>query len=512
VLAVIVLISTTLAGLLSTHLANRTGFEMRMYLCKQILGAPLRDIETAGTAKLLAALTQDIPTIAGAFLRVPGTCTSIAVLTGCLLYLGNLSLVMLLALIVFLAIAVVTYVIPQKSANRLLQLGREDWDALLKHFRAMSEGAKELKLNRQRREAFYTDLLETTAMSYRRLNVAGQNRYVLLNSWSQVCYFIVTGLILFILPSMVANINSRVLTGYAITILYMAAPLSALISIIPTFGTANISLRKLEELGLSLTTLGTEAATTTRPRTPGHDWRRLDLIGVTHTYQREQEEGSFVVGPIDLSLRPGELIFLVGGNGSGKTTLAKILTGLYAPESGEIRLDGETITDETSDFFRQHFSVVFSDFYLFDQLLGINDPDLDERARSYIEQLQLSHKLQIEGGTLSTIELSQGQRKRVALLTAYLEDRPIYVFDEWASDQDPLFRDIFYYQLLPELKAKGKTVLVISHDDRYYHIADRIVKLDYGKLDDGKYLLGIKDETLEVPACETSASSSSMLT
>jgi len=133
--------------------------------------------------------------------------------------------------------------------------------------------------------------------------------------------------------------------------------------------------------------------------------------------------------------------------------------------------------------YRQHFSVVFSDFFLFENLLGLNSNKLEADANKYLSQLQLSHKVQVKDGALSTIDLSQGQRKRLALLTAFLEDRPFYVFDEWAADQDPLFRDVFYLQILPELKARGKTVLVISHDDRYYYLGDRLIKLDYGQIE-----------------------------
>ena len=181
-------------------------------------------------------------------------------------------------------------------------------------------------------------------------------------------------------------------------------------------------------------------------------------------------------------MRPGELVFLVGGNGSGKSTLAKIITGLYAPESGEIRLDGKRITDANRDDYRQLFSAVFGDFYLFENLLGLGDGNLDGQAREYLEHLHLDHKVKIRNGELSTTSVSQGQRKRLALLTAYLEDRPFYMFDEWASDQDPYFKNVFYTRLLPELKARGKAVLVISHDDKYFDAADRVIKLDYGKL------------------------------
>ncbi|HWC59456.1 MAG TPA: cyclic peptide export ABC transporter, partial [Verrucomicrobiae bacterium] len=200
-------------------------------------------------------------------------------------------------------------------------------------------------------------------------------------------------------------------------------------------------------------------------------------------YHRETEDSHFELGPINLRFRPGELVFLVGGNGSGKSTLAKIITGLYVPESGEIRIDGKTVTDKNRDDYRQLFSAVFVDFYLFENLHGIHNKNVDEQAKLYLDQLHLSHKVKVKDGVLSTTAVSQGQRKRLALLTAYLEDRSFYLFDEWAADQDPLFKDVFYTQLLPELKARGKTVLVISHDDKYFHVADRIIKLDYGKLD-----------------------------
>jgi putative ATP-binding cassette transporter len=198
-----------------------------------------------------------------------------------------------------------------------------------------------------------------------------------------------------------------------------------------------------------------------------------------------------------MTLVPGELTFLVGGNGSGKTTLAKLLTGLYVPESGEVQLNGQPITDDNRERYRQLFSVVFSDFHLFDSLLGLGD--IDDRARDCLTQLQLDNKLEIKDGVLSTVNLSQGQRKRLALLTAYMEDREIYVFDEWAADQDPMFKRVFYYHLLPDLKARGKMVLVISHDDQYYHVADRIVKLEYGQLEYDRANISLQHAAAGVP-------------
>ena len=211
-------------------------------------------------------------------------------------------------------------------------------------------------------------------------------------------------------------------------------------------------------------------------------WERLELKGVVFAYPAEDGATPFQLGPLDFSLQPGEIVFVAGGNGSGKSTFAKVLTGLYQPESGEIRLDGHLITDETREDYHKHFSAIFSDFYLFDRLLGLSGPDLDARAHAHLARLELEGKVQVENGVFSSTALSSGQRKRLALLTALLEDRPIYVLDEWAADQDPHYREIFYTSLLPELRRRGKAVVVISHDDRYYGLGDRTVGLAYGQV------------------------------
>ncbi|WP_433590922.1 ATP-binding cassette domain-containing protein [Nocardia sp. CA-145437] len=195
-----------------------------------------------------------------------------------------------------------------------------------------------------------------------------------------------------------------------------------------------------------------------------------------------QADGSgFHLGPLDLTFEPGQISFIVGGNGSGKSTLAKLITGLYVPQHGHLTLNGETIDHTNIEWFRQNSSAVFTDFHLFEDYLGFED-GIDDEVRKYLKELRIDHKVTVENGRLSTIDLSQGQRKRLALLTALLEDRPIYLFDEWAADQEPKFRDVFYREILVSLKNRGKTVIVITHDDRYFDCADQLVKLDFGHI------------------------------
>jgi putative ATP-binding cassette transporter len=479
-LVLIALAANLVSESLLNSLSERMLYDMRMNLCRQVLAAPLRRLEEIGPHKFLAVLTDDIPHLSRALLSVPMLSINLTLLIGCLIYLGWLSLTMLLPLVVFLVLAVVSVELLEGFAKRHLKAAREEWQGLLKHFHALTAGSKELKLNRNRRQAFMAENLEPTASVFRRQTLKGRNIYTVASSWTQALYFIVIGLLLF---AHSPEVSIQTLIGYTVTFLFMRSPIIMLINIIPLYGRASISLQKVNELSLSLTAVSDTNDANGQPETASTSWNHLQLKGITHSYYQEHEGRNFILGPVDLTFRPGELILLIGGNGSGKTTFAKILTGLYAPESGEIQMNGLPVTDENRDHYRQNFSVVFSEFYLFEKLLGLGHPDLDSRASEYLTKLQLDHKVEVKDGRFSTTELSSGQRKRLALLTSYLEDRPIYVFDEWAADQDPLFKQLFYHQLLPELKAKGKTVIVISHDDRYYHIADRIIKLDYGKIE-----------------------------
>ncbi len=482
VLVLLMLVSGLMSRIFSALLTQRNGFQVRMQICRQILNAPLRQLEELGQHRVLAVLTDDVPTITSALLQFPQLCINLAILLGCLVYLGWLSTATLIGLSIFLVLAVASYVIPERAARTYYKRGREEWDQTVKNLRSLIDGNKELKLHAARREAFFTNNLYATAASLRRNYLNGSIIYAVIGSGSQVLYFIFIGLILFLLPRLEPT-NTEQLTGSALTVLFMGGPIIAMLNVLPFMSRADIALSKIQSLQKSFKLKkGDEMIPVAQP---ARKWRQLELEGVTHTYRSDRDDSNFILGPIDLTFQPGELVVIAGGNGSGKTTLAKLLAGLYAPESGSIRIDGELDTDENRDRYRQNFSVVFTDFYLFDRLHGLEDSDED--AQMYLERLQLDQKVQIKEGKLSTTNLSQGQRKRLALLTAYLEDRSIYIFDEWAADQDPMFKEVFYYELLPELKARGKLALVISHDDRYYGIADRIVKLDYGRVQYDKY-------------------------
>lgn len=463
---------------LLTRLTQNSLLVLRMRLTRSILAAPLRRLESIGAPRLLTTLTGDVGTIVGSLAMIPTLLMHLALVVGSLAYMGWLSWQVLLQTLVFIAFGIITYRMTMSRAIGYFYRTRELQNEMMDRARATVEGTKELKMHSVRREAFL-DSTESTLRALQAQNRAGTLAFAATSSWGQVLFFILVGLLVIVLPRY-QPVEKEVLIGYTIVLFQMMAPLEVLLGAIPALSQATVASQAVERLGFSLESENQE-------RSGGEvlqaSWETLDLAGVTHSYHRENEEESFLLGPIDLTFRPGELVFIVGGNGSGKTTLAKLILGLYVPEEGEIRFAGQTVTDDNREAYRQRFAAVFSDYFIFRTLYGIEASTLNADALRYLEKLHLEQKVRVEGGDLSTIDLSQGQRKRLALLTAYLEDRPIYLFDEWAADQDPIFKKIFYHELLPELKSRGKTIFVISHDDHYFHVADRIIKLNYGQLE-----------------------------
>jgi putative pyoverdin transport system ATP-binding/permease protein len=474
----LIVVSRILSIYLVGRMTAQSLLELRMKLARSVLSVPLKRIEEIGGDRILPALTADIARINGTLGGFPFFLRNAIVLLCGLVYMAILSWQSFLPVVGFIALAVSGYYLLSKPAIAYHRRARGEWDTLFGHFRSLVHGIKEFKQHSKKQQEFVSTLVEPSERRFNRQHLIGVTIQSIAMSISQTMGFVAIGLLFFVLPLYV-DISKEVLISYAFILIYMIGPVEAIIGWLPQLQTADVAMDAIEKLGLSLGP-ALESKSSDGEPWAARNWKSLELRGVTHNYFREKEGTHFTLGPIDLTLNRGELVFVVGGNGSGKTTLVKVLTGLYPPESGDIRLDGEIVTDENRDRYRDMFSVVFSDFYLLEHLLGLDD-ELGATAQRYLEVLQLNHKVQVKNKMFSTTELSQGQRKRLALLVAYLEDRPIYVFDEWAADQDPHFKNIFYTELLPELKSRGKTIVVVSHDDRYYHLADRLIKLEYGK-------------------------------
>lgn len=447
-------------------------------LARRVIDTPFRTLESVGPSRILTTLTDDVTTLAAALTSIPLIVTNGAILLGCALYLAWLSGTAVLVLMGFAGIGAIGYKLFSRQAAAPIAEARRERDTMFRLFRALTEGIKEIKMNRARSAQFLDSDFAESVRRLRRLNLSAMRRYLMADTWAQVTFFLIMGVMLFALPRL-GHIPMSSLTGYAFVALYAMTPIWGFIGALPTFQRGETALERIDEFGMSLTGSRTDVAPehhrVTAPAT-------IDLRQIVFSYPESDSSRGFTLGPIDVSVRPGELLFVIGGNGSGKSTFVKLLTGLYAPDAGDIRLNGEPVTDENRAMYREQFSAVFSDFYLFDRIASGAGEELDTKAAFYLALLGLDHKVAVKNGVLSTTALSQGQRRRLALLSAYLENRPVYIFDEWAADQDPAYREIFYTRLLPELKARGKTVVVITHDDRYFSLGDRVIKLEYGRL------------------------------
>nr|WP_242589536.1 cyclic peptide export ABC transporter [Corallococcus macrosporus] len=478
-LGILMLGSRISSQLLIMRLHTDTTFVLREQLSRRILTTPLRRLEELGIPRLLATLVDDVQAVTQGLLCVPPLLINAGIVVGVMVYLAVMSPLVFAALVVFSLLGVASYLMPQRRIMGLLRQSRKTTDRFFGDLRSLTHGLKELKLNGGRRRAFLTEDLLPTANQLKAFQRRRSTLNILVTSWGMSLFFFFIGLLLFALPG-IAPVSPSTLMAYTLAVLYLQQPLDSSMVILPMLSAGVVALKHIETLDLQGSD-GEPVPPAAGAPLPAPS--RIELVDVTHVYRREGEDTPFTLGPIGLTFRAGEISFVVGGNGSGKTTLAKLITGLYAPESGEIRVDGQVVTAAGQERYRELFSTVFADFHLFDRLMGLAEGAHAARARTYLRRLQLEHKVRIdEKGALSTTELSTGQRKRLALLAAYLEDRPVYLFDEWAADQDPLFKEIFYRELLPDLKAAGKTVVVISHDDRYFDVADRLVRLESGAI------------------------------
>lgn len=477
------LVSKLCSELSLLHLTQSAIFQLRIDLSRKLLATPLKRLQSMGKHRLLVILTEDVHTFTAAFEWVPLLFVNAVVTVACFAYLAWLSWSLLAILAVFLLVGLISFHLAERGPLSHLERVRQQKDVLYQHFRSLIEGSKELQLNTARGEAFVERVIRPGAHEFRQRFVRGMAGYAVVANLGTLLFYLNLGVLLFVIPFWLPQPIS-VLTSFTVTLLYLVRPISDLMIALPSLRQASIALDRIRQLDAELSA-GESVPTRDAGAFVADGPMQLVLNGVCHRYPGEHEDHPFMLGPVDLTLGQGELVFIVGGNGSGKTTLSMLLLGLYAPERGSVMLNGVAVDDDNREQYRQHFAAVFADFHLFEHLLGDDGPDAEQRtqdATRYVEALGLAHKVRIVDDRFSTVELSTGQRKRLALVSAYLDDKPFYLFDEWAADQDPTFKRVFYTQLLPELKARGKTVIVITHDDAYFDCADRVLKVQNGAL------------------------------
>ena len=467
-LVLLLLVITLGSQLALTTLGHHFVYRLRGRLLKQLLDTDVARLRQIGQGPLLASLSSDIGQITIAFVRLPELVQGLVLTLGSIIYLGLLSPALLGVTALWVTVTMVVGWLLVNRVYRHLAHMRQAEDRLYQNYQSIIAGCKELALNRERAHFVYHQLYEQNARDYREQIIRADTYHLSAVNWSNIMMLGAIGLVFF-LANGLGWANTNVAATFALTLLFLRTPLLQGIGALPTLIAAQVAFDKIAALNLA-------EPDEAFPLPPApRSWQRIELDQVSFHYQGE---GGFSVGPINLVIERGEQIFLIGGNGSGKSTLAMLLTGLYQPVSGRILLDGEPVTDRNG--YLGLFSAIFTDYHLFQHLLG---PEPKEAlVAEWLERLQMGSKLTIKDGFIADIDLSQGQRKRVALLLALAEQREVMLFDEWAADQDPQFRRIFYQVLLPRLKEMGKTVIAISHDDHYFSLADRLLEMRQGRL------------------------------
>ena len=478
-LCLMALLSTILSDIGSNYVGQHIIAKLRRELGEKVLAAPIDQIERYRSHRLIPVLTHDVDTISDFAFAFAPLAVSLTVTLGCLGYLANLSWPMFLVMLVAIGLGTTLQFVARAWGMRGFEAAREAEDDLQKHYNAIAEGAKELRIHRPRRQRMFLHGIQNTANRICDTQIRSINTFVIAKSLGSMLFFVVIGLAL-ALQSWWPSADKTVMSGFVLVLLYMKGPLEHLIGTLPIISKAQIAFRRIAELSKQFSSPEPHLLLDdqSQPATPLHS---LVLNQVSYSFAPVPGSEPFRLGPVNVSIQQGDIVFIVGENGCGKTTLIKLLLGLYAPQSGSIELNGQAVTAANRDDYRQIFTTIFADYYLFDDVIQGDKPVPEDAAR-YLRRLEIDHKVSIRDGVFSTTDLSTGQRKRLALVSAWLEERPVLVFDEWAADQDPTFRRIFYTELLPDLKRLGKTIIVISHDDRYFDIADQLIRLHAGKV------------------------------
>ncbi|WP_283807180.1 cyclic peptide export ABC transporter [Bradyrhizobium lablabi] len=481
-LCLLILIGSIGADISANYVGQRIIAELRKSLAAKILAAPIDQLEIYRSHRLIPVLTQDVDTISDFAFFFSSFFVSLIITLGCMVYLAVLSWPLFLITGLVIVLGSLAHAFARTRGVRGFNAARDSEDELQKHYRAIAEGAKELRLNRARRQRVYVEQLQRTVDLISTVQVKSINLFVTARALGTMLFFVVIGVALTLRPFLWPDSPAAVSSGFVLVLLYMRGPIDQVIGILPSLGRAQVAMRRIADLSEQFSTPEQDllAAPSTAPDGSGKI-ESIELRSVSYGFRAVPGSEPFVLGPIDLHVRRGDIVFIVGENGSGKTTLIKLLLGLYAPQGGTLLRDGRPVETETRDDYRQLFTTIFSDYYLFEDLLQ-GAGMVPEDAERYLKRLEVAHKVSVENGVFTTTDLSTGQRKRLALMNAWLEERPVLVFDEWAADQDPAFRHIFYTELLPDLKRMGKTIIVISHDDRYFGVADHLVRLRHGKL------------------------------
>lgn len=476
-----VLFSRIVSQVILTRISLEITTDLRVKLYNRILKAPLESVERVGASRLISGLITDVDRVIIGARTFPLILVNAATLIGMLGFLFFLNAEVFYFIIKSIFVGVVVYQVLVYFGNWYFIKSRDKVDLLHESIRALIYGIKELKVNKQNQDSFFKDYLLENEYAVLNASRTGYTVTSVAVNYGGLISFFIIGYLSYVYINYNA-ISSAEIISVIMVLLYIATPLAALMDFTHEIVTARISLKKLDTL---LEEIPNEEASEEIKSLPA--WNKVTFKDIGFQYAGNERSNQFCVGPVSFEVEKSQLTFIVGGNGSGKSTLGKVISLHYGAKQGEIHFGQTKVSGETLNSCRQAVGSIYSDYYLFDRLLGNVDELSVQKIEQLIEELALTEKVSIIDGRFSTTSLSDGQRRRLSLLVAFMADKEMYLFDEWAADQDPEFKEVFYYKILPELRAQGKAVVVISHDDRYFHIADKLLVMENGKLVETRY-------------------------
>lgn len=453
--------------------------KIRVKLADKIRTADLQALERLGRAQIFAGINTHTMLLSQA------TAPMVLACQGSLLLLFSAGYIFLLSKVAFfltaaiVAVGVFLHLAQKKQVVEEMDRSTAKEGELFTAFTHLVEGFKELRLSSRKSDAVFGEL-KGIAFEAAALKTRSNARYADLHIFTQVLFYLLLGAVVFILPGL-SDVVAGEVTRISAAILFIIGPLSLIVGVFPMFRRANHAVANIMALETQLDMA--QPADGERAPAVAPPFERIELRGVTFSYLDRRGQPSFTIGPIDLTIHRGGILFIVGGNGSGKSTLLKVITGLYRPTSGAIYVDDVAVTSIGYAAYRELFSAIFSDYHLFDRLYGLEPgPELDREVERELRLMEIERKTSWLNNRFVNQDLSTGQRKRLALIISRLEKKPIQVLDEWAADQDPHFRQRFYRELLPAMRASGQTLIAATHDDRYFDTADTVIKMEEGKL------------------------------
>jgi putative pyoverdin transport system ATP-binding/permease protein len=452
---------------------------IRVRLADRLRRTELQDLEQLERGEVFGVVSRATQTISQAASTLVVALQAVIMVTFSVGYLAILSPMAFVITVALSSTGIFIYLSRQQGLNSVLYSAQRSEDEFLRQVTHLVDGFKEVKLRESRSVGLFDHLRETSA-KVQGLKSSSGREFAAQIVFAQLTFYVLLAGVVFLLPR-ISSEYSTVVLKLTTAILFIIGPLSTIVGSIAVFAAANVaahSIIKMEDL------LGDPGSPNALPSREGPflvPFEQLEIVDASFSYPIKDTDESFQLGPMNLLVNAGEIVFIVGGNGSGKSTLLKNLTGLYYPQVGKVALDGVELTADSANWHRSHFAAVFSDYHLFERLYGLENV-AQERVVELLKLMQISDKTGFVDGQFTTLDLSQGQRKRLGLLVALAEERPILVLDEWAADQDPSFRRFFYEELLPQLREEGRTIIAVTHDDRYFHCADRVLKMDYGSI------------------------------